>query len=42
MKSQLSSIAMVMSSARINQQMVSAMKGVNSVMANVNENMDMG
>ena len=32
---------MVMSQARINQEMVNALKGVNSVMSSVNENMDM-
>ena len=41
MKSQLTSIGMVMSSARINAQMTDALKGVNGVMATVNENMNM-
>ena len=41
MKSQLGSIAMVMASARMNQQMMNAMKGINGVMSNVNENMNM-
>ena len=40
MKSQLTSIQIVLSSARINQQMVDAMKGCSSVMTSVNENMD--
>ena len=33
---------MVMSSARVNANMIDAMKGVNKVMGAVNENMDMG
>jgi charged multivesicular body protein 2A len=41
MKSQLTSIGMVMSQARINQQMVNAMTGVTQVMGDVNENMNM-
>ena len=40
MTSQLKAISMRLATATINQNMIDALKGVNKVMANVNENMD--
>ena len=40
MTSQLKAISMRLATATMNQNMIDALKGVNTVMANVNENMD--
>ena len=40
MTSQLKAISMKMSTATMNQNMIDALKGVNTVMANVNQEMD--
>ena len=40
MTSQLKAISMKMSTATMNQNMIDALKGVNTVMANVNQDMD--
>ena len=42
MSSQLKAISMRLATATINQNMIDALKGVNKVMASVNENMDVG